>query len=69
VWLVVKPRRCRHDLEDRLHLTHVAQPLIFSIQIATARALAAQGVTPSVVLGHSVGEIAAAAVSGALPLA
>jgi acyl transferase domain-containing protein/NADPH:quinone reductase-like Zn-dependent oxidoreductase/acyl carrier protein len=56
------------DLEQRLPLTHVAQPLIFSIQIATARALAAQGITPSVVLGHSVGEIAAAAVSGALPL-
>ncbi len=56
------------DLEQRLPLTHVAQPLIFSIQIATARALAAQGVTPAMVLGHSVGEIAAAAVSGALSL-
>ena len=56
------------DLEQRLPLTHVAQPLIFSIQIATARALAAQGITPSVVLGHSVGEIAAAAVSGAVSL-
>ena len=56
------------DLEQRLPLTHVAQPLIFSVQIATARALAAQGIVPSVVLGHSVGEIAAAAVSGALAL-
>jgi acyl transferase domain-containing protein len=56
------------DLEQRLPLTHVAQPLIFSVQIATARALAAEGITPAVVLGHSVGEIAAAAVSGAVSL-
>jgi acyl transferase domain-containing protein len=56
------------DLEQRLPLTHVAQPLIFSVQIATARTLAAQGITPAVVLGHSVGEIAAAAVSGAVSL-
>ena len=56
------------DLEQRLHYTHVAQPLIFAIQIATARALAAVGITPAVVLGHSVGEIAAAAVAGGLSL-
>ncbi|MDB5513020.1 MAG: Beta-ketoacyl synthase [Enterovirga sp.] len=56
------------DLEQRLQFTHVAQPLIFAIQIATAQALAAEGIVPSVVLGHSVGEIAAATVSGALSL-
>ena len=56
------------DLPERLPLTHVAQPLIFSIQIATARALVAEGLSPSFAIGHSVGEIAAAAVSGALSL-
>ncbi len=58
-----------NDLDQRLQYTHVAQPLIFAIQIATARALAAEGLAPSYVIGHSVGEIAAAAVAGALTLA
>jgi acyl transferase domain-containing protein len=57
-----------NDLDQRLPFTHVAQPLIFAIQIATARALGAEGLSPSMVLGHSVGEIAAAAASGALSL-
>lgn len=56
------------DLEERLRFTHVAQPLIFAIQVSVARALRAQGLEPFCVVGHSVGEIAAAAVAGALSL-
>lgn len=56
------------DIEQRLAYTHIAQPLLFAIQIAAARALAAEGLEPAFVLGHSVGEIATAAVSGALSL-
>ncbi|TDR93911.1 acyl transferase domain-containing protein [Enterovirga rhinocerotis] len=56
------------DLEQRLRLTHIAQPLIFATQISVARALRAEGLEPAFTLGHSVGEIAAAAVSGALTL-
>ncbi|MDB5591095.1 type I polyketide synthase [Enterovirga sp.] len=57
-----------NDIEQRLRFTHIAQPLIFSVQIAVARALQAEGLEPVMVLGHSVGEIAAATVAGALSL-
>ncbi|WP_191971021.1 type I polyketide synthase [Methylobacterium soli] len=56
------------DLETRLVLTSVSQPLIFAIQSASTTALRAQGLNPSFVLGHSVGEIAAAEAAGILSL-
>ena len=57
------------NLADRLKLTSIAQPLIFAIQSATTTALRELGLSPSVVLGHSVGEIAAAEAAGILSLA
>lgn len=56
------------DLEERLQSTAVAQPLIFAIQYAATAALRANGLRPAVVLGHSIGEVAAATASGALDL-
>lgn len=56
------------DLEQRLASTLVAQPLLFAVQVALARALGELGVSPQFVVGHSVGEIAAAHIAGALPL-
>jgi polyketide synthase 5 len=44
------------------------QPAIFTVQVALAASLKAQGVVPSAVIGHSMGEVAAAVVAGALPL-
>ncbi len=44
------------------------QPLIFAVQVATARWLWARGLRPAAVVGHSLGEVAAAHVSGALSL-
>ncbi|QEN13261.1 sulfolipid-1 biosynthesis phthioceranic/hydroxyphthioceranic acid synthase [Mycolicibacterium sp. ELW1] len=44
------------------------QPTLFTMQVAMATALAARGVRPGAVIGHSMGETAAAVVSGALSL-
>ncbi|HVY14526.1 MAG TPA: SDR family NAD(P)-dependent oxidoreductase, partial [Rhodopila sp.] len=44
------------------------QPTLFSIQVALAALWASWGVRPSVVVGHSMGEIAASHVAGALSL-
>ncbi len=53
---------------EKIRLTNVAQPLIFAIQSAATAALRARGLSPSVVLGHSVGEVAAAEAAGILDL-
>jgi len=52
----------------RLEDTTVAQPLLFAIQVAITTLLREQGVRPKAVMGHSVGEIAAAWAAGALNL-
>ncbi|MER5785451.1 acyltransferase domain-containing protein [Streptomyces mobaraensis] len=45
-----------------------AQPLIFALQVATARWLLSLGLRPDAVVGHSLGEVAAAHVAGVLTL-
>ena len=57
------------ELDAFLDRADVAQPLIFSIQVAMAEALADSGIRPNATLGHSVGECAAAVVAGRLSLA
>lgn len=48
--------------------TELVQPAIFAFQVALAELLAAWGIEPDAVVGHSLGEVAGAAVSGALSL-
>ncbi|MGX7703234.1 SDR family NAD(P)-dependent oxidoreductase [Methylobacterium sp. Gmos1] len=56
------------DLEERLALTSVSQPLIFAIETASTAALKAVGLAPTAIVGHSVGEIGAAEAAGILTL-
>lgn len=56
------------EAENRLDLTEFAQPLLFALQVGLVEALAAKGIVPEAVYGHSVGEVAAAWASGALSL-
>lgn len=54
--------------EQRLELTEVAQPALFAVQVGITEMLRDLGAEPAAMLGHSVGEVAAAWACGALTL-
>lgn len=56
------------EAESRVPSTEVAQPANFLVQVALVSELAQYGITPAAVVGHSVGEVSAAYVSGMLSL-
>ncbi len=58
----------RDEGASRLQETAIAQPAIFALQVALASLWASWGVLPSAVVGHSVGEVAAAHIAGVLSL-
>ncbi|MEE8059879.1 MAG: SDR family NAD(P)-dependent oxidoreductase, partial [Pseudomonadales bacterium] len=72
---LVEPQlgRSLHDLfyqagPETLSRTRYTQPAIFSIDYALAQLWKSFGITPDVVMGHSVGEIVAACIAGVFSL-
>lgn len=66
-WSVMEQLAAESGL-SLLDRTEYAQPAIFAIQVALVRLWESWGIRPGAVLGHSVGEIAAAYVAGVLSL-
>ena len=57
------------EASTQLARTDIVQPMLFAISVALAAWWRAAGVVPHAVVGHSMGEVAAAHVAGALSLA
>jgi len=58
----------RPEATSQMHRTEISQPAIFAIQMGLAALWQSWGIVPTAVMGHSVGEIAAACVAGILTL-
>src|SRR5690606_9272840 len=56
------------DTAEKLDQTQYTQPALFAIEFALAKLWRSWGVEPTVVLGHSVGEFAAACIAEVLSL-
>jgi acyl transferase domain-containing protein/NADPH:quinone reductase-like Zn-dependent oxidoreductase/SAM-dependent methyltransferase/acyl carrier protein len=55
-----------NEATSRMSRTDVAQPALFAVQLGLAAMWRSWGIEPEVVVGHSVGEVAAACVAGIL---
>ncbi|MGV9675840.1 type I polyketide synthase [Nocardia sp. NPDC003482] len=66
-WSIIE-ELLKPEEESRVPRTEVAQPANFLVQVALVRELAQYGIHPAAVVGHSVGEVSAAYVTGMLSL-
>ena len=60
---------CFEGPADVLQLTENMQPALLTVSVAALRVLAAQGLRPDVVAGHSLGEYSALVAAGSITLA
>lgn len=60
---------CFDGPEDQLRLTEVTQPAILTASVAASRVLAAKGLKPAFVAGHSLGEYSAHVAAGTITFA
>ena len=60
---------CFEGPEDQLKLTEITQPAILTASVAAWRVLQSQGIAPSYVVGHSLGEYSAHVAAGTLSFA
>ena len=58
----------RDEADSKIQQTEIAQPAIFAMQLSLVALWKSLGVEPTAVVGHSVGEVAAACVAGILSL-
>lgn len=67
---LIREALCDKDFPaDRMNATDLAQPALFAVEYAAAHALRRLGVRPAAYAGHSLGELTAACLAGALDLA
>jgi polyketide synthase PksJ len=64
LWPIFDPARRSESSPSDINQTRLAQPALFICEYACVRLLEALGVAPSILLGHSLGELAAACISG-----
>ena len=60
-------RLCFEGPDEQLMLTENTQPAILTVSTAVCRLLAARGMTPAFVAGHSLGEYSAHVAAGTIP--
>jgi len=66
-WSVIDAMRAG-DFGENISETEIAQPANFIIQVSLTELWSSWGIKPDAVIGHSVGEVSAAYISGALSL-
>ncbi|MBZ5859380.1 type I polyketide synthase [Flavihumibacter profundi] len=66
-WSLIDVLRAERS-ESRLEEIDVVQPVLFAIQVALATLWQSWGIKPDAVVGHSMGEVAAAHIAGVLSL-